>query len=174
MVWWHSTPLHFSTHSFRWIIHGRSAQTHPLPVTPIPYRAYSSTPAFKTRTHRTSPINICGDFDVFAFARQPSPTYPIPVAGVMRVNGESSPTRRIMENDALFTNNSRKHQAQETRKTALAQISDTSRQQITNNSNSTNKSSQRLTADQFAMRKRLQRDCFPRLHLGANSLSDRA
>ncbi|GBN57083.1 hypothetical protein AVEN_235107-1 [Araneus ventricosus] len=27
MAWCHSTPFHFSTHPFRWIIHGRSSQT---------------------------------------------------------------------------------------------------------------------------------------------------
>ncbi|GBN58262.1 hypothetical protein AVEN_137151-1 [Araneus ventricosus] len=48
-----------------------------------------------------------------------------------------------------------KHKVQVTVKTALAQTSSTSRQQITiNNSNST----QRLTADQLAKRTSLQRD----------------
>ncbi|GBL92697.1 hypothetical protein AVEN_119093-1 [Araneus ventricosus] len=52
-----------------------------------------------------------------------------------------------------------KHEAHVTVKTALAQISSTSKQQITNyNSNSTNNSSQRLTADQLAKRTSLQRD----------------
>ncbi|GBO08450.1 hypothetical protein AVEN_192484-1 [Araneus ventricosus] len=51
-----------------------------------------------------------------------------------------------------------------TKRTALAQISNTSTQQITdNNSNSTNNSSQRLTAGQLTMRTIPRRDCFPRL-----------
>ncbi|GBM76585.1 hypothetical protein AVEN_228940-1 [Araneus ventricosus] len=63
-----------------------------------------------------------------------------------------------MENDALFSNipENTKHKQEE--KKGLAQISNTSRQQIiNNNSNSTNKCSQRLTADQLAKRTGLQR-----------------
>ncbi|GBN27297.1 hypothetical protein AVEN_155188-1 [Araneus ventricosus] len=52
-----------------------------------------------------------------------------------------------------------KHEAWVTGKTALAQISNTNRQQFTNNnSNSTNSSAQRLTADQQAKRTSLHRD----------------
>ncbi|GBL90338.1 hypothetical protein AVEN_178792-1 [Araneus ventricosus] len=64
-----------------------------------------------------------------------------------------------MDNDALFNEYSRKHEAKVTRKNALEQISSTSRQQITNNnSNNMNKSSHRLTADQLALRAKLQRE----------------
>ncbi|GBM70300.1 hypothetical protein AVEN_262518-1 [Araneus ventricosus] len=63
---------------------------------------------------------------------------------------ECNPTSMIMENDALFHEYSRKHEEEVERKTALVTISNTSRQQLTNNnSNSTIKSAQRLTADQF-------------------------
>ncbi|GBM23003.1 hypothetical protein AVEN_172346-1 [Araneus ventricosus] len=66
---------------------------------------------------------------------------------------ESSPASRIMENDALFHEYSRKHGAHITRKTALVQISETSRQKvIDNNRNTTSNSAKRLKADQFALR----------------------
>ncbi|GBM41254.1 hypothetical protein AVEN_180547-1 [Araneus ventricosus] len=64
-----------------------------------------------------------------------------------------------MENDALFTNIQERRNTGNSKNTALAQISNTSRQQVTNNnSNSTNDSAQRLVAEQLAMRTRLQRD----------------
>ncbi|GBO01525.1 hypothetical protein AVEN_4921-1 [Araneus ventricosus] len=73
--------------------------------------------------------------------------------------GENSPRRRIMENDALFTNIQERRNTGRRKNTALAQFSSTSKQQITNNnSNSTNKSAQRRAADQLAVRTRLQRD----------------
>ncbi|GBM57391.1 hypothetical protein AVEN_59875-1 [Araneus ventricosus] len=72
---------------------------------------------------------------------------------------ENSPTSRIMENDALFSNipENTKHRKEEN--TALAQINNTSRQKITNNnSNRTNNSAQSLTAEQLAKRRILHRD----------------
>ncbi|GBM09751.1 hypothetical protein AVEN_101798-1 [Araneus ventricosus] len=75
------------------------------------------------------------------------------------VYGENSPTSRIMENDALFHEYSRKYEAQVERKTVLVQISSTSRQKVTNNNrNSTNNRAQRLAAEQLALRTRFQRD----------------
>ncbi|GBM04550.1 hypothetical protein AVEN_178947-1 [Araneus ventricosus] len=77
-----------------------------------------------------------------------------------------------MENDALFHEYSRKHEAQVTSKTKLPQISNTSKQKITNNnSNSTNNSDQRLIADQLAVSKNI---IFPSFeHAGIYSLPDR-
>ncbi|GBL94372.1 hypothetical protein AVEN_7348-1 [Araneus ventricosus] len=60
-----------------------------------------------------------------------------------------------MENDAVFANipKNTKHSKQE--KTALVEISSTKRQRITNNnSNMSNKSAQRLIANQLTMRTR--------------------
>ncbi|GBM34340.1 hypothetical protein AVEN_211879-1 [Araneus ventricosus] len=75
--------------------------------------------------------------------------------------GESSPTSWLMENGALFLEYSRKHEAQVTGKTTLAQINNTSRQQIANNnSNGTFNSAQCLTSEK--LRTRLQR-FYPRL-----------
>ncbi|GBO33518.1 hypothetical protein AVEN_3473-1 [Araneus ventricosus] len=79
---------------------------------------------------------------------------------------ENRPTSRIIENDALFQEYSRKHEAQVTRETVRIQITITRRQKATiNNRNSTNNSTQCLTADQFVLRAkrsstrtRLQRD----------------
>ncbi|GBM56753.1 hypothetical protein AVEN_211089-1 [Araneus ventricosus] len=80
---------------------------------------------------------------------------------VRKVYGESSPTSWIPENDALFKTIPETRSLGITKRTALTQISNTSRQQISNNnSNSLNNSSQRLTADQLAMRTRLRRDYF--------------
>ncbi|GBM96644.1 hypothetical protein AVEN_226743-1 [Araneus ventricosus] len=57
---------------------------------------------------------------------------------------ESSPTKRIMENDALITNIPETHEAQVT---ALVQIRNTSRQKITyNNSNRTFNSIYQITS----------------------------
>ncbi|GBM35192.1 hypothetical protein AVEN_189943-1 [Araneus ventricosus] len=57
---------------------------------------------------------------------------------VLWVYGRNSPTRRIMENEGLFTNMQGKHVAQVTGTIPLIQISNTNRQQFTsNNSNST-------------------------------------
>ncbi|GBM45184.1 hypothetical protein AVEN_168270-1 [Araneus ventricosus] len=80
--------------------------------------------------------------------------------------GEISLTSRIIENDVLFQEYSRKNEAEVTRETACLQISSTSGQKATNNNrNSTNNNTQCLTADQFALREkrsstrtRLQRD----------------
>ncbi|GBO22229.1 hypothetical protein AVEN_14311-1 [Araneus ventricosus] len=73
--------------------------------------------------------------------------------------GEISPTSRKMENDTLFTNIQERLNTGNRKNTALAQFSNTSKQQITtNDSNSTNNSAQRLVADQVAMRTKLQRD----------------
>ncbi|GBM86726.1 hypothetical protein AVEN_191883-1 [Araneus ventricosus] len=70
---------------------------------------------------------------------------------------DNSPTNRIMEKDVLFKEYSRKQEAQTTKKAVLVQRN-IRRQQITNNNrNSTNNSAQRLTADQVALRTRLQR-----------------
>ncbi|GBM32444.1 hypothetical protein AVEN_136024-1 [Araneus ventricosus] len=75
------------------------------------------------------------------------------------VYDENSPTSRIMENDVLFTNIQERRNTGKSNNTALAQFSNTSKQQITNNnSNSTNHSAQRLAADQLAMRTRPQRE----------------
>ncbi|GBN98029.1 hypothetical protein AVEN_91992-1 [Araneus ventricosus] len=60
-----------------------------------------------------------------------------------------------MEKDALFTNIPENMKHRKLEKPTLAQINNTNRQQITNNNN---KSTQRLIADQFAKRRRLQRD----------------
>ncbi|GBM25623.1 hypothetical protein AVEN_82742-1 [Araneus ventricosus] len=77
------------------------------------------------------------------------------------VYGENSPTSRITENETLFLNNYGKHETQVTVKTTLAQISSTIRYQITNNNiNTTNDSSQRLTADQLAKQTSLARERF--------------
>ncbi|GBN73240.1 hypothetical protein AVEN_194982-1 [Araneus ventricosus] len=71
----------------------------------------------------------------------------------------SSPTNWIIDNDALFSKYHRKFEAQVTQKAALAQISNTSSQQITNNNrSSTNTNAQCLTVDKLAMRTRVQRD----------------
>ncbi|GBL95042.1 hypothetical protein AVEN_188793-1 [Araneus ventricosus] len=74
--------------------------------------------------------------------------------------GEHSPTSRITaKQERCFLEYSGKHEAQVTGKITLAQISNKSRQRITNNnSNSRNNSHQRLTADQLAKRTNLQRD----------------
>ncbi|GBM15082.1 hypothetical protein AVEN_150099-1 [Araneus ventricosus] len=65
-----------------------------------------------------------------------------------------------MENDALFMNNQeRRNTGNRKKKTSLVQFSNAGKQQITNNnSNRTNNITQRLAADQLAMRTRLQRD----------------
>ncbi|GBM23548.1 hypothetical protein AVEN_196630-1 [Araneus ventricosus] len=74
------------------------------------------------------------------------------------LHAESSPTSRLTENNTLFSNIPEK-KAQVTVKTALAQISNTNRQQFTDcNSNSTFSTSRRLTAYQFALRTTLQRE----------------
>ncbi|GBN76165.1 hypothetical protein AVEN_203402-1 [Araneus ventricosus] len=78
---------------------------------------------------------------------------------VRLVHGECSPTKWLMEYGALFHKYSRKHEARATRKTALVRISSTSRQKFTHNNRSrTINSSQRLTADQLALRTKLKRD----------------
>ncbi|GBL76105.1 hypothetical protein AVEN_234403-1 [Araneus ventricosus] len=64
----------------------------------------------------------------------------------LRVYGENSPTNRIMENDALFTNIQERRNTGNRINTALAQFSNTNKQQITNNNSN---SDQRL-ADQLA------------------------
>ncbi|GBM65862.1 hypothetical protein AVEN_248044-1 [Araneus ventricosus] len=72
--------------------------------------------------------------------------------------GENTPTSRIMEKDALFTNIQERPNTFNRKNTTLAQISNTSKRQITNdNSNSSNNSAQCLAADQLAMRTRHQR-----------------
>ncbi|GBL96833.1 hypothetical protein AVEN_118954-1, partial [Araneus ventricosus] len=59
---------------------------------------------------------------------------------------------RIMKNDALFTNIRKRRNTGSRKNTALAQNSNASKRQITNNnSNSTNNGAQRLAADQLAM-----------------------
>ncbi|GBM20998.1 hypothetical protein AVEN_9698-1 [Araneus ventricosus] len=64
-----------------------------------------------------------------------------------------------MENDALFQEYSRKHEAQMTRGSAFVQISSINRQQITNNnSNSTFSAVRRLSSSQLALWTKLQRD----------------
>ncbi|GBM40865.1 hypothetical protein AVEN_14790-1 [Araneus ventricosus] len=75
------------------------------------------------------------------------------------VNGESSPTSRIIENDALFHEYSGKYEEKTTTETALVQISCTNRRQITNNdSKNTFSTARRLSAYQIALRTKLQRD----------------
>ncbi|GBL84467.1 hypothetical protein AVEN_117219-1 [Araneus ventricosus] len=62
---------------------------------------------------------------------------------------ETSPTGRMTENDSSFSN-TQTASTGVTKRTELVQISNTCRQQITNNnSNSTNSSTQRLTTDQL-------------------------
>ncbi|GBO01769.1 hypothetical protein AVEN_121947-1 [Araneus ventricosus] len=81
---------------------------------------------------------------------------------VQWVHGESNPASRIKNKwrtMRYLTNISETRSTGITKITALAQISNTCRQQITNNNNNgVNNSAQRLTADQLAMRSRLQRD----------------
>ncbi|GBO46508.1 hypothetical protein AVEN_257599-1 [Araneus ventricosus] len=70
-----------------------------------------------------------------------------------------------------ITNNSETRSTGITKTTAIAQINNTSSQQITNdNSNNTNNSAQRLTVDQLAIKTRLQIDSSFALYL---YLSDR-
>ncbi|GBO40461.1 hypothetical protein AVEN_109956-1 [Araneus ventricosus] len=67
-------------------------------------------------------------------------------------------TSNKQDNGALFTNIQERRNTGNRKNTELTQFSNTSKQQVTNNSNSTNNSAQRLAADQLAMRTRLQRD----------------
>ncbi|GBM07503.1 hypothetical protein AVEN_100708-1 [Araneus ventricosus] len=76
-----------------------------------------------------------------------------------------------MENDALFTNIQKKREAGKGKNTALAQINKSKQQITNNNSNSANNSSQRLAADQLAMRTTLRRRFVPP---SIYSLPDRA